>query len=32
MHVGMSTVFQNPGREKTDFQVYRDELRLADLA
>jgi len=32
MHVGMSTVFQNPRREKTDFQVYRDELRLADLA
>ena len=32
MHVGMSTVFQNPGRENTDFQVYRDELRLADLA
>ena len=32
MHVGTSTVFQNPGREKTDFQVYRDELRLADLA
>ena len=32
MHVGMSTVFQNPNREKTDFQVYRDELRLADLA
>ena len=32
MHVGMSTMFQNPDREKTDFQVYRDELRLADLA
>ncbi|MEE2926612.1 MAG: LLM class flavin-dependent oxidoreductase, partial [Chloroflexota bacterium] len=25
-------MFQNPDREKTDFQVYRDELRLADLA
>ena len=32
MHVGMSTVFQNPHRGKTDFQVYREELRLADLA
>ena len=32
MHVGMSTMFQNPDREKTDFRVYRDELRLADLA
>ena len=32
MHVGMSTMFQNPDREKPDFQVYRDELRLADLA
>ena len=32
MHVGMSTVFQNPQRGKTDFQVYRDELSMADLA
>ena len=32
MHVGMSTVFQNPQKGKTDFQVYRDELRLADMA
>ena len=32
MHVGMSAVFQNPQRQKSDFQVYRDELRLADLA
>ena len=32
MHVGMSTVFQNPQRKKSDFEVYRDELRMADLA
>ena len=32
MHVGMSTVFQNPGKHLSDYQVYRNELRLADLA
>ena len=32
MHVGMSTVFQNPGRHLSDYEVYRNELRLADLA
>ena len=32
MHVGMSTVFQNPGKHKSDYDVYRNELRLADLA
>ena len=32
MHVGMSTVFQNPGKRLTDYEVYRNELRLADLA
>ena len=32
MHVGMSSVFQNPKRMVSDHQVYRDELRLADLA
>ncbi|HIM38221.1 MAG TPA: LLM class flavin-dependent oxidoreductase, partial [Dehalococcoidia bacterium] len=32
MHVGMSTVFQNPQRKKADFEVYRDELRMADMA
>ena len=32
MHVGMSTVFQNPRRERSDFQIYQDELRLADSA
>src|SRR5262249_8519838 len=32
MHVGMATIFQNPGRARTDREVYRSELRLADLA
>jgi alkanesulfonate monooxygenase SsuD/methylene tetrahydromethanopterin reductase-like flavin-dependent oxidoreductase (luciferase family) len=32
MHVGMASVFQNPGRSRTDLEVYQNELRLADLA
>ncbi len=32
MHIGMSTVFQNPLRERSDYEVYQSELRLADLA
>jgi alkanesulfonate monooxygenase SsuD/methylene tetrahydromethanopterin reductase-like flavin-dependent oxidoreductase (luciferase family) len=32
MHVGMATIFQNPGRARPDHEVYQDELRLADLA
>ena len=32
MHVGMATVFQNPHRARSDYEVYRSELRLADLA
>lgn len=32
MHVGMATVFQNPKQMRTDHEVYRNELRLADLA
>jgi alkanesulfonate monooxygenase SsuD/methylene tetrahydromethanopterin reductase-like flavin-dependent oxidoreductase (luciferase family) len=32
MHVGMAAVFQNPGKAQTDREVYRNELRLADLA
>ncbi|MCH7478276.1 MAG: LLM class flavin-dependent oxidoreductase [SAR324 cluster bacterium] len=32
MHVGMATVFQNTGKKRTDYEVYRNELRLADLA
>jgi alkanesulfonate monooxygenase SsuD/methylene tetrahydromethanopterin reductase-like flavin-dependent oxidoreductase (luciferase family) len=31
MRVGMAAVFQNPGRVRSDFDVYRDDLRLADL-
>ena len=31
MHVGMASIFQNPGRRLTDQDVYREELRLADL-
>ncbi len=32
MHVGMSAVFQNPLNERSDYEVYRNELRLAELA
>src|SRR5262245_10705987 len=32
MHVGMAAVFQNPGKSRTDREVYTSELRLADLA
>ena len=32
MHVGMSTIFQNPDKRISDYEVYRNELRLADLA
>src|SRR5712691_1596713 len=32
MHVGMATVFQNPQQARADREVYRNELRLADLA
>jgi alkanesulfonate monooxygenase SsuD/methylene tetrahydromethanopterin reductase-like flavin-dependent oxidoreductase (luciferase family) len=32
MHVGMATVFQNPHRAHPDHEVYRQELRLSDLA
>src|SRR5207253_1304341 len=28
MHVGMAAVFQNPGKARTDREVYRNELRL----
>ena len=31
MHVGMATIFQNPQRTASDYQVYRDELRLAEM-
>ena len=32
MHVGISTIFQNDQRAIPDHEVYRNELRLADLA
>ncbi len=32
MEVGMSIIFQNPGRERSDREVYRSDLALADLA
>ena len=32
MHVGMAAVFQNPGKARSDREVYFNELRLADLA
>src|SRR5215470_20424499 len=31
MHVGTAVVFQNPNRMRPDHEVYRQELRLADL-
>jgi alkanesulfonate monooxygenase SsuD/methylene tetrahydromethanopterin reductase-like flavin-dependent oxidoreductase (luciferase family) len=32
MHVGMSVIFQNPGRTRPDFEIYREEMALADMA
>src|SRR5688572_32482158 len=32
MHVGLATVFQNPKKLRSDHDVYRNELRLADQA
>jgi alkanesulfonate monooxygenase SsuD/methylene tetrahydromethanopterin reductase-like flavin-dependent oxidoreductase (luciferase family) len=32
MHVGMAAIFQNPDRQRSDVDVYRDDLRLAELA
>ena len=32
MHVGLATVFQNPKKSRTDLEVYRNELKLGDLA
>ncbi|MFM9884154.1 MAG: LLM class flavin-dependent oxidoreductase [Burkholderiales bacterium] len=32
MHVGLAAVFQNPGKQIADRDVYTNELRLADLA
>jgi alkanesulfonate monooxygenase SsuD/methylene tetrahydromethanopterin reductase-like flavin-dependent oxidoreductase (luciferase family) len=32
MHVGMTVIFQNPFDRRPDHEVYRDDLRLAELA
>jgi alkanesulfonate monooxygenase SsuD/methylene tetrahydromethanopterin reductase-like flavin-dependent oxidoreductase (luciferase family) len=32
MHVGMTAIFQNPGQVRPDFEVYHEDLALADLA
>lgn len=32
MHVGTATIFQNPGRQTSDKEVYENDLRLAELA
>ncbi|MBM3490268.1 MAG: LLM class flavin-dependent oxidoreductase [Alphaproteobacteria bacterium] len=32
MHVGMATIFQNPDRARTDYEVYQAELKLAEAA
>ena len=32
MHVGMAVIFQNPHDARADRDVYRDDLRLAELA
>src|ERR1700694_2569701 len=32
MHVGYAPIFQNPGNTLSDAEVYRQELRLADMA
>jgi alkanesulfonate monooxygenase SsuD/methylene tetrahydromethanopterin reductase-like flavin-dependent oxidoreductase (luciferase family) len=32
MHVGMAVVFQNPQQARRDYDVYQDDLRLADQA
>jgi alkanesulfonate monooxygenase SsuD/methylene tetrahydromethanopterin reductase-like flavin-dependent oxidoreductase (luciferase family) len=32
MHVGYAPLFQNPENERPDLEVYREELRLAELA
>ncbi len=32
MHVGMAAIFQNPGKQSTDAQVYKNDVALAQLA
>lgn len=31
MHVGSAIIFQNPGHERPDRQVYQEDLQLADM-
>ena len=32
MHIGYAPVFQNPGNARSDAEVYREELRIAEMA
>ena len=32
MQIGMATICQNPAQKISDYEVYKNELRLADLA
>ena len=32
MHVGYTPIFQNPDNQLSDVEVYREEVRLAELA
>ncbi len=32
MHVGMGVIFQNPGKERTDREVYEADMALAEAA
>ena len=32
MHVGYGVVFQNPGNALSDAEVYRNEIRLCEMA
>ena len=32
MHVGTAVIFQNPGRTRPDFDVYREDIALAEMA
>ena len=32
MHVGYTPIFQNPGNQRSDAEVYREEVRLAEMA
>ena len=32
MHVGYTPIFQNPGNLRSDAEVYREEVRLAEMA